>query len=116
LGRLGRLHEGEAALRRALRLARKDGNVTIELRAATSLARLLAPHARHDEAQRVLQQSLRDLGSDVDARERAVAVALLAELSARVPLARSRLLAPEDSSGAALPAAPALAAAAGAAH
>jgi len=46
--------EGEAALREALRLARAQEAKSLELRAATSLARLWGEQGRHSEAQELL--------------------------------------------------------------
>jgi class 3 adenylate cyclase/tetratricopeptide (TPR) repeat protein len=50
----GRSEEAEHALRRAIELARKRSERSFELRAATSLARLLSSRGKKDEAREVL--------------------------------------------------------------
>jgi adenylate cyclase len=46
--------EAETCFRSAVELARRGGHRSLELRAATSLSRLLAEHGRREEARRAL--------------------------------------------------------------
>jgi hypothetical protein len=95
LRRLGREQEAETALCLALRLARRGGAIASELGAATSLARLLVDRGAVGSATRTLDHALAGLAPSVDAEERVVAQALLAQLSAEAPPAPGRLLAAE---------------------
>jgi DNA-binding SARP family transcriptional activator/class 3 adenylate cyclase len=67
--------QAEALLRRALETARAQGALSLELRAATSLARLLLEDARAEEAHRVLSPVLgrfeegHDIRDLIEARE-----------------------------------------------
>jgi predicted ATPase len=68
----------EHTLHRAIALAREQGALAWELRAATSLARLLAPQGRHDEARRALGGTIArwpgaDTSADLNAARRAYA-------------------------------------------
>ncbi len=55
--RLGKPDDAEGCLRHAIETARGRAERSLELRAATSLARLLAGRGRRDEARRVLEPS-----------------------------------------------------------
>jgi tetratricopeptide (TPR) repeat protein len=87
LARLGRHAEAEATLRRSLRVARGEGAWWLELRAALSLARRLAAWGREAAARRALEATLARLPDDVDAPERAEALALAVSLGGRCPSA-----------------------------
>jgi tetratricopeptide (TPR) repeat protein len=76
LVRLARFGEAEAALRQSLRAARRGEAIRLELRAVLSLARLLDSTGRPAPARRALEEMLARLPGDVDAPERAEAVAL----------------------------------------
>ena len=76
LARLGRVDEAAAMLRRSLGVARRGGATGLELRAALSLARLLAAEGRGAAARRALEAMLARLPGDVDMPERAEAVVL----------------------------------------
>jgi tetratricopeptide (TPR) repeat protein len=80
LGRLDRDEEAVAALRYALRLARRNRAVAIELPAAAGLARLLTARGAVGAATRVLEQTLAALEPGVDAVGRGAAEQLLVEL------------------------------------
>jgi predicted ATPase len=54
LSGLNRLDEGQNALEKAIRIARRQQAKSYELRAATSLARLWGEHGRRTEASELL--------------------------------------------------------------
>jgi predicted ATPase len=78
----GRAADAETAAREALRIARAQGALSLELRSATALARLLAGQARADEAARTLSDPYQRFVEGFDTRDLADARALLATLGA----------------------------------
>jgi hypothetical protein len=72
--------EAESYLRRALDIARQQSAKSLELRAATSLARLLNAHGGRKEALRVLQGVYRRFTEGFDTVDVKDAKSLLAEL------------------------------------
>jgi len=77
---MGRTDEGEQALREALAVAQAQGARGWELRAATSLARLLRASRRTGDAVAVLTPVLAWFDEGHDARDVRSATALLREL------------------------------------
>jgi predicted ATPase len=78
----GRRERAEADFRMALTLARKMGAKAWELRAVTSLARLLRDTGRHDEARVILTEVYAWFTEGFDTADLKDAKALLDELSA----------------------------------
>jgi tetratricopeptide (TPR) repeat protein len=73
--------EARICLQRAIDVARKQGAKSPELRATTSLARLLAIAGRHDEARRILVEIYNRFTEGFDTADLKDAKALLDELS-----------------------------------
>ncbi|MBX3028310.1 AAA family ATPase [bacterium] len=82
-GRAGR--EAEAALRRAVEMARAAGALSLELRATTSLAAHLADQGQGDEAITLLAAAIRPLPLDPANRDADEAARLLAALGGAAP-------------------------------
>jgi TOMM system kinase/cyclase fusion protein len=80
LGCQGQVHAGEAALRRALDLARQQHGKSFELRAAMSLGRLLRELGRRDEARSLVAEVYGWFTEGFATRDLRQARALLAEL------------------------------------
>ena len=78
----GRREPAEADLRTALTLARRMGAKALELRAATSLARLLRDTGRRDEARTMLAEIYNWFTEGFDTADLKDAKALLEELEA----------------------------------
>ncbi len=76
-----RTEAGERAFRQASELARSRGERSLELRAATSLARLLRSTGRHDEARRALGDVYRSFTEGFETADLRTARALMAELA-----------------------------------
>jgi tetratricopeptide (TPR) repeat protein len=76
----GALEEAESCVRRALQLAREQKAKYVELRAATTLARLLRDQGRHDEARALLQPVYDWFTEGFDTQDLKDARALLDEL------------------------------------
>jgi adenylate cyclase len=76
----GRTADAEAAAREALRIARAQGALSLELRSATALARLLAAEGRADEAATALADPYHRFVEGLDTPDLADARALLATL------------------------------------
>jgi tetratricopeptide (TPR) repeat protein len=72
--------EAERCFRAALDMARRRSEKSLELRAVTSLARLLAARGRRDEARRLLADAYGWFTEGFDTRDLRAAKALLAEL------------------------------------
>jgi predicted ATPase len=87
LGEVWSAHDGvdigraEASLQRAISEARRQGARFLELRAATSLARLYRDHARQREALELLDASCELFDADVEMTDLRVARGLRVELS-----------------------------------
>ncbi len=81
LVRQGRVAEGEAALRRAVSVARDRGAATFELRAVLTLARILSEKGDRAEARRLVAAACSGLAVPADAPDAVDARALLAELA-----------------------------------
>jgi class 3 adenylate cyclase/tetratricopeptide (TPR) repeat protein len=73
--------EAERCFRTALDIARHRSEKSLELRVASSLARLLVTRGRHDEARRELSQVYAWFTEGFDTRDLRLAKALLTELS-----------------------------------
>jgi predicted ATPase len=73
--------EAERCIRRALELAREQEAKSLELRAATSLARLLRDQGRRDEARGILQPIYDWFTEGFDTADLKEANALLQDLS-----------------------------------
>ena len=76
-----RASEGETCFRNAIELARRGGHRSLELRAATSLSRLLAQHGRREEARRALGDIYGWFTEGFDTGDLKEAKGLLKELS-----------------------------------
>jgi class 3 adenylate cyclase/tetratricopeptide (TPR) repeat protein len=76
-----RTDAGERALRHAVEVARSRGERSLELRATTSLARLLQSTGRHDEARRTLGAVYGSFTEGFETADVRTARALLAELA-----------------------------------
>ncbi len=72
--------EAEACFRRAIEIARPHGEKSLELRAVTSLSRLLSGHGRREEARRMLAETYGWFTEGFDTRNLKEAKALLDEL------------------------------------
>ena len=79
--KLGRTEPAESDFREAIALAQKTGAKAWELRATTSLARLLAKQGRRDEARTMLAEIYGWFTEGFDTRDLKEAKALLDELS-----------------------------------
>ena len=77
--------EAEACFRRAIEIARRRSQRALELRATTSLARLLAGTGQRDEARRILHDIHSWFTEGFDTADLRTARALLNELSAASP-------------------------------
>jgi predicted ATPase len=75
------LDNAERSYRAALSIAREQGTKGFELRAATSLARLLADHGRHGEARELLAPVYGSFTEGFDFGDRKEAKALLTALA-----------------------------------
>jgi predicted ATPase len=73
-------NEAEQRFRRALELARERAEKSLELRAATSLARLLAARGRRDDARNILAPTYGWFTEGFDTADLRAAKALLAEI------------------------------------
>lgn len=80
LARLGRAEDAERAFGGALRAARRYGSFTLELRAASSLARYRAAKGLASAARRTLRATLERMPADVDVVEREEAQVLAESL------------------------------------
>jgi predicted ATPase len=72
--------EAERCFRRAIELARARAEKSLELRAATSLARLLAARGRRDDARNILAPTYGWFTEGFDTADLRAAKALLAEI------------------------------------
>ena len=79
-----RASEAETCFRRAVELARRGGHRSLELRAATSLGRLLAQHGRREEAQQALDDVYGWFTEGFDTADLRTARALLDSLATPV--------------------------------
>jgi predicted ATPase len=86
----GNAPEAEATFRHALDIARRQGMKSWELRAATSLARLLHRQRKRDEARRTLADVYDWFTEGFDTADLTAARILLGELASRVSRDRSR--------------------------
>jgi tetratricopeptide (TPR) repeat protein len=86
----GQADEAEATLRKALAVARQQRAKSWELRAATTLARLLASRGNPDEALALLEPVHDWFTEGHDSRDLMEAVELLAELRGAQPVRRSQ--------------------------
>ena len=77
----GEPEEAERCLHRALEVSRRQTSKALELRAATSLARLLRDQGRHDDARALLQPVYDWFTEGFDTADLNDAKALLDELS-----------------------------------
>jgi predicted ATPase len=85
------LHNAESSFRAALSIARQQGTKGFELRAATSLARLLGGQGRSEEARELLTPVYGSFTEGFDAADLNDAKALLAELTPRRGAERARV-------------------------
>jgi DNA-binding SARP family transcriptional activator len=85
---LGRVDEGEARLRDALRLASERHSPSLELRAALGLAGRLRARGRDDEARTLVSGASARFGEGFETHDLVAAAALLAELGAPLPQRR----------------------------
>ena len=74
------VEEAENCFRRAIAIARKQSGKSLELRATTSLARLLAKQGKRDEARAMLAEIYNWFTEGFDTADRKDAKALLAQL------------------------------------